>query len=138
MTLTFNKQYGFTLSDKFYHCVEAELAKNKFDHTQENNVVLNFRDPNYSAVLGGYHPVEVRLEKYNDCWRVDYVTDFAYSGGRFPELVAEIDINFARSEVYCLYGGVLNKRLSGELLDTFISNFVDYYSMEVFRVTVTI
>lgn len=34
----------------------------------EKAVTINFRDPNYSADDGGYHPVEIRLENEGDCW----------------------------------------------------------------------
>ena len=30
-----------------------------------NNVTINFRDPTYSAENGGFHPVEIRLERQN-------------------------------------------------------------------------
>ena len=33
-------------------------------------VVLNFRDPNYSADDGRYHPVEIRLENEGESWSI--------------------------------------------------------------------
>ena len=37
------------------------------EHQQVNDsVTINFRDPNYSAENGGFHPVEIRLEKHGD------------------------------------------------------------------------
>ncbi len=29
-------------------------------------LTLNYRDPDYSATTGGYHPVEIRLERWDD------------------------------------------------------------------------
>ncbi len=58
-----------------------------------NGVVINFRDPDYSAKYGGYHPVEVSI---NNTGALLYITDFAYDGHPpFAELVKEIDFDFS-------------------------------------------
>ncbi len=31
-----------------------------------DSVTINFRDPTYSAENGGFHPVEIRLERQNN------------------------------------------------------------------------
>ena len=36
------------------------------EYENSEAVVLNFRDPTYSAENGGYHPVEIRLENDGD------------------------------------------------------------------------
>ena len=45
-----------------------------------NSVTINFRDPTYSAESGGFHPVEIRLERQNNTWHLCYITDFVYVG----------------------------------------------------------
>ncbi|MFA0026697.1 DUF2787 family protein, partial [Vibrio sp. 10N.261.49.A5] len=58
------------------------------------SIVVNFRDTSYSSEDGGFHPVEIRLVRLYDQWVFDYITDFAYCGGPYPELVKEVDFNF--------------------------------------------
>ncbi|MEN1933506.1 DUF2787 family protein [Escherichia coli] len=49
-------------------------------------MVINFRDPDYSAESGGFHPVEMRFIRQDNEWYFDYVTDFSYMGRVYPEL----------------------------------------------------
>ena len=57
-----------------------------------DGVILNFRDPDYSAESGGYHPVEICV---NAQGRIQYITDFAYYGqGPYAELGKELDFDF--------------------------------------------
>ena len=46
-------------------------------HAIPGGCVINFRDTSYSPVLGGYHPVEIMVDKHN---QVRYITDFAFVG----------------------------------------------------------
>ena len=56
-----------------------------------SGIVLNFRDPCYSAEHGGYHPVEMAL---NERGKILYITDFCYAGQPpFHELVKELDFD---------------------------------------------
>lgn len=48
-------------------------------YEKDEAVVLNFRDPNYSADDGGYHPVEIRLENEGDCWHFVTLPTFVMS-----------------------------------------------------------
>lgn len=137
MTLTFNKAQGFTLPDTFYQTIMNEMNKAVINLNITTALTLNFRDEDYSAERGGYHPVEVRLEKHDNQWSFVYITDFTYSDGPFPDLVKEIDVCFERHCVFSLYSGWLNKCDSRELLSAFIDNFVSYYERDVYTVSIT-
>lgn len=110
--------------------------------TSLNAITFNYRDIDYSASNGGYHPVEIRTEKVAtdrlvDYWQVVYITDFSYQGFPNPELVKEIDVCFVTNQVYSLYGGDLNIYQGRDLLKVFISNFIEYHKMGTYKVSVT-
>jgi hypothetical protein len=66
-----------------------------YNQSNETTAILNFRDPRYSAETGGYHPVEIMLEKWGSEWKFCYITDFRYVGaGLDAELVKDLDFNF--------------------------------------------
>jgi len=96
----------------------------------ENNeaVVLNFRDPNYSADDGGYHPVEIRLKNEGDGWRFCYITDFSFVGnGYMAELAKDLDFDFDAGVLQCLHGTYPIEQAI-EIFQVWESNFV-YYAM---------
>jgi len=96
----------------------------------ENNeaVVLNFRDPTYSAENGGYHPVEMRLENEGDYWRFCYITDFCFVGnGYMAELAKDLDFDFDARVLQCLHGTYPIEQAI-EIFQVWESNFV-YYAM---------
>jgi hypothetical protein len=96
----------------------------------ENNeaVVLNFRDPNYSAENGGYHPVEIRLENEGDCWRFSYITDYIFVGsGHCAELAKDLDFDFDAGIFQNLFGTYPIEQAI-EIFQVWESNFV-YYAM---------
>lgn len=71
-----------------------EALKGK-DLTGKTSATINFRDPDYSAENGGYHPVEIMLKRHGDEWHFQYITDFCYVGiGPFAELVKDLDFDF--------------------------------------------
>jgi hypothetical protein len=132
MKLNFNKQC-FALPAKLHTLLNCELEKVETPDTDVYAVTFNFRDPNYSAEKGGYHPLELRLEKQSDHWQFIYITDFSYQGGPYPELVKEIDVCFESKRVFSLFGGWLNERNGKELLKLFISNFIEYHTMDTYQ-----
>lgn len=70
-----------------------------------DEVTFNFRDPTYSAERGGFHPVEIRLEKRQDIWHLCYITDFCYLGSGYEaELVKELDFDFQAGVFQNLFG----------------------------------
>lgn len=74
--------YPLSISKKLVNLLQQELDKSDTDVSA--GVTLNFRDPDYSAESGGYHPVEIAVDGEG---RILYITDFAYFGiGPFAEL----------------------------------------------------
>jgi hypothetical protein len=97
-------------------------------HENEQAVTINFRDPNYSADDGGYHPVEIRLENDGDGWRFCYITDFCYVGsGYMAELTKDLDFDFDAALLQCLYGTSPIEQAI-EIFQVWETNFV-YYAM---------
>lgn len=136
MTFTIQRNQQPAMPERFYQVIEQALAN--LDPKDVSAITLNFRDPDYSSETGGFHPVEVRLEKQQDHWRFVYVTDFAFRGHPFPELVKDIDICFNSKQVYSLFSGWIGERESQGLIRLFSDNFVSYYQMEVYQVEVSL
>ncbi|ENP8394311.1 DUF2787 domain-containing protein [Vibrio alginolyticus] len=99
------------------------------------SVVFNFRDSSYNAESrSGFHPIEIRLVRLYDQWIFDYITDFAYCGGPYPELVKEVDFNFSSGTASFSYVPELPITSSEvmELYSMWESNFLSYVEMGVF------
>jgi len=137
MQLNFNSVQGFIVPAKLHALLNCELAKVEKPEVSFYALTFNFRDPNYSSEKGGYHPVELRLEKHNDQWQFIYITDFSYQGGPYPELVKEIDVCFETKRVFSLFGGWLSQRSGKELIKLFISNFIEYHSMDTYQTNIS-
>jgi len=141
MELSFNKKQSFTVPEKLYQILADELAGKSLQDSDTQGIILNFRDPDYSISTGGFHPVEIRLIKtsVNDGheYQFVYITDFSFQGAPYPELAVDIDVCFIAEQVFTVYGGWLDKRNGDELKDLFLTNFVSYVEMGVFKVEVT-
>lgn len=141
MHLNFDRRQCFAVPDGLCQLLNDELAKLASSNPHTEAITFNFRDPDYSALGGGFHPVEIRLVKHmlsgKVVWQFEYITDFSYQGFPHAELTKEIDVCFHTKEVYHLYGGNLNRRDSQMLIAMFLENFVSYYQMGVFKVTVS-
>ena len=137
MKLNFNKVQGFAMPVKLNALLNRELAKVKAPDTDAYAVTFNFRDTNYSAENGGYHPVELRLEKHDGHWQFIYITDFSYSGGPYPELEKEIDVCFETKRVFCLFSGWHNHSAGKELVKLFISNFIEYQTTNAYQTKIS-
>lgn len=112
--------------------MEKEIAKT--DIPDGVAVTLNFRDPDYSAESGGYHPVEIRLEADGT---ISYVTDFSIVGlPPYSELAKEIDFDFGQ-KVFQHFDRTYPLEAGAELWGVWCSNFCSYYQMEIYAVTVT-
>ncbi|MCF7500812.1 DUF2787 domain-containing protein [Pseudoalteromonas sp. L1] len=138
MKLNFNKVQGLPVPIELFEIINQSLTGTPLPKGDFNSVTLNFRDPNYSSDNGGYHPVEIRLEKQNELWQLVYITDFSYQGGTFPELVKEIDVCFISKQVFNVFIGWLQNRNAKELLTLFISNFIAYYANDCYQVSVSV
>lgn len=141
MHLNFDREQCFAVPDSLCQLLNDGLAKLASSNPHTEAITFNFRDLDYSGFGGGFHPVEIRLVKHllsgKTVWQFEYITDFSYQGFPHAELTKEIDVCFRTKEVYHLYEDVLNKVESQPLIDIFLNNFVGYYQMVVFKVTVT-
>ncbi|MDN5502120.1 MAG: DUF2787 domain-containing protein [Shewanella sp.] len=110
----------------------AEEVKN----IDSKAVTINFRDPDYSPQTGGFHPVEIRLEKGTDQWQLCYITDFCYVGHQGQwELVKELDFDFSCG-VFQSISGLLVIEAATELYPIWEQNFLCYWQeLEVFNVS---
>ncbi|MDP5459583.1 DUF2787 family protein [Alishewanella sp. SMS8] len=103
------------------------------------DATINFRDPEYCAESGGYHPVEVRLVWRNSAWQIDYITSFSFVGmGWCAELAKELDFDFGQNcfEMRGYRPQVLG--IGEEMYRLFEQNFIEYVRMEVFDVVTTV
>ena len=100
-------------------------------------ITLVFRDPGYDPLLGGYHPVEIRLGRANGHYRLDYLTDFSYVGpADQAELQAEVDFEFGVSQCLVRHLPPIGLSRVGEFFDLYVTNFLSYYRNGVYEVEV--
>ncbi|HCG7110327.1 TPA: DUF2787 domain-containing protein [Vibrio parahaemolyticus] len=95
-------------------------------------VTLNFRDSTYSAEAGGFHPVEISLQRTQlGKWKILYITDFAYFGSAYPELERNVDFDIASGQAY--FSGMGWKDINNVGVRDFYplweSNFLSYLDM---------
>ncbi|MCE9685834.1 DUF2787 domain-containing protein [Shewanella sp. AS16] len=130
---TINKELALPVSDKLL------LALTPFISNQPHRAVtINFRDPDYSPQHGGFHPVEVRLEKQAQQWCLCYITDFCYVGqGDYWELAKEVDFDFGCG-LFQSINGVFTLETATEIYQLWEQNFLCYWQeLEVFEVNVS-
>ena len=137
MALKIEQVSGLKVPESFIGVIVSAVTDGGDSVGRAKAVTLNFKDPDYSSEAGGFHPVEVRLEKQSTSWQLIYITDFSYQGRHTPELIKEIDVCFSIKQVYHFLAGWLNAKEGKELLAFFISNFVEYYNTSCYQVTVT-
>ena len=108
------------------------------ENIKSASVTLTFRDPNYSATNGGFHPVEIRLEFLNDLWRICYITDYAYVGsGVLAELCRDLDFDFEMGIFTNLYDSYPIKEAK-DIYQLWEQNFRVYaLEMEVFGLEIS-
>ena len=99
-------------------------------------VTINFRDEDYSAEQGGYHPVEIRLIQKKSGWFFDYITDFGYVGPIYPELEKVIDFGIEDKYTWVAVYGDIPMVEGMELFELWQANFINYWMMDVYSVTV--
>lgn len=138
MPLEFMTPQALKLPNKLFKLINNTVSKQKIDVENCQSLTLNFRDPDYSAEYGGYHPVEIRLEREKSHWRLIYITDFSYQGHPFAELAKEIDICLVRLRFTTLFGGEHCAISNYQFINTFICNFIEYCAMDVFDVNVEV
>ena len=101
-------------------------------------ITFNFRSPDYSAELGGYHPVEIHIERNGDTWRLCYITDFAYVGsGYCTELAKDADFDFQQGVFQSLVG-IYPLHTAKSFYSIWESNFMEYATnLEVFDLSIS-
>tara|TARA_R110002126_G_scaffold280944_1_gene428564 strand:- start:902 stop:1309 length:408 start_codon:yes stop_codon:yes gene_type:complete len=108
------------------------------ENKEAREAVISFRDPSYSAEHGGYHPVEIRLERSAHNWRICYITDFAYVGqGQDVELAKSLDFDF-QAGMFQDISGYYPIETALQIYPIWEENFLTYWlEMNVFEVEVS-
>jgi len=123
---------SLVLIDQIISVLEKETES--LDTEFFDTVILNFRDPGYSAETGGFHPVEISLTATGD---LQYITDFAYVGsGEMSELEKELDFDFSLA-LFQQYGHDYVITEGAELFKIWQENFCSYYQSGMYEVEIT-
>lgn len=123
--------YPLPVSKKLVAIIQREFEKSNIDRLA--GFIITFRDPDYSIESGGYHPVEIAVDKQG-C--IQYITDFAYFGsGPFAELDREIDFDFSR-RVFQHMGREFPIEQGASLFCIWQANFCEYVERQVFEVSI--
>lgn len=101
-------------------------------------ITVVFRDPGYDPLLGGYHPVEIRLGRVDGItYRIGYVSDFSYvESGEKRALMREIDFEFGAQLCVLRYLPPIALCRVGEFFERYLTNFISYYRNGVYDVEV--
>ena len=139
LKLKFNLENSpFKISEQLLDILKNEVQKTGERPEQLDDVVFSFRDENYSAESGGYHPVEIHLVNNKGLWCFDYITDFTYVGcGQDAELTKEIDFDFSSGIGFQLYSGDDDLNYLAELYEVWENNFISYFESGVFKTKIT-
>lgn len=102
-------------------------------------ITLNFKDPSYCPEQGGYHPVEIRIERQGNAYTISYITDFAYVGqGDCAELAKALDFDWGQ-DCFEVQGFPPEPLKEGkDLYPIFEANFLSYHQNGVFEVSVSL
>lgn len=104
--------------------------------TDDAQITINFRDLAYYEKKGGYHPVEISMQKELSTgkWELLYITDFAFYRYPYPELTTELDFNFSLQMFFMV--GCPSKQLPHPEVKEFYklwqSNFTCYLESDAF------
>lgn len=120
------------ISSKLTSLLEEEIRNSSI--TTANGVVIIFRDPKWTPQAGGYHTVEIAVSSDG---KIQYVTDFGYFGAEpYIEIGKEIDWEFSPPGFFQHFGQEFPLMEGKELFLIWQSNFLHYFSMGVYTVTV--
>lgn len=133
LTATNFNSCSLPISSKF-HQLLAKHIDMPSEH-DELSITINFRDTSYSAEDGGFHPVEVGLQKQaSQQWDILYITDFAYFGNVYPELGRSVDFDIANQMAF--FTGIGWQEIDSYGVNDFYelweSNFLTYVEMDAF------
>jgi hypothetical protein len=135
MHLTFNVERLLLPVSEALQDVLQDITRQQGKFTVETKALtFNFRDSQYSAEAGGWHPVEIRIQQEAGQWRFSYITDFSYQGYPDAELAKEVDFDFELGVLSLLLGNPLRISELGSvnLYQLWESNFLAYVSMGTF------
>lgn len=126
-------QCSLPITTKLHQVLIDQINQHQASHF--TGVILNFRDSSYSAEKGGFHPVEIALQKsHQQRWTIRYITDFAYMGNHFPELERSLDFDIGNSMAFV--AGIGWQRITAhgihDLYQVWESNFLSYFAMGAF------
>lgn len=126
------RKYPFILEPGFVQLINTLLDEEGND--ADGGVILNFRDPEYSYESGGFHPVEICIDKQG---ALQYVTDFSYAGcPPFVELAAELDWSFDQG--YFRQFDSFHELVAGQsMFYLWAANFTEYVKAKIFQIEVT-
>ncbi|HDM8170186.1 TPA: DUF2787 domain-containing protein [Vibrio harveyi] len=121
--------------------ISPQLQTVLIDHinTKANDsltaITLNFRDTSYSAEAGGFHPVEIAMQKDGaQRWSILYITDFGYMGNTYPELERNVDFDIGNNMAF--FTGVGWQAIDAygvyDFYQIWESNFLSYLEMDAF------
>jgi len=115
--------------------LKKEIAEN--DVAKESTLItVSFRDCSYNCEAGGYHPVEIALQKNkeNGRWSLLYITDFSYYGYPYAELIKDLDFDFSTelfSAAYCPSRPITHHSVT-EIFRLWQHNFLSYLEFGAF------
>ena len=119
--------YSLPINPKLLQILTQELEQSSI--IPFNDIIINFRDHEYSPENGGFHPVEFLINKSG---AIEYITDFSYFGlGDMAELDKEIDFVLS-SGIFQHMGRVFPIEQGFELFEMWQQNFIAYYEMGAF------
>jgi hypothetical protein len=103
MDIKFNPSL-IKLSSKLLVILKQTIRESPIDK-DTTQITVNFRDSSYNTEAGGYHPVEISLQKdlSEGSWTVLYITDFCYYGHPYAELVKDLDFDFSLKMLFTVY-----------------------------------
>lgn len=120
------------VSQKLIDIFNDQLVNVELSSHPLRGIVVCFKDSTYSVETGGYHPVEIAISSDAEGgWQCEYITDFANSGGPFPELVKNINFDFLDDSMTTVMGIQLplKHRDSRDFYQLWEANFISYYEM---------
>ena len=126
------------VSSMFAVCLTELLNTHKPTWQKAHAVTMNFRDPSYGPESGGFHPVEIRLQRRGNLWSLVYMTDFSYVGmGDYAELAKEVDFDFSSQEGLVAHVHIVPLSELREFYEMWESNFLSYLSLGVYNLTLS-
>jgi len=143
MTIRINHEgLSVAVSESLVNYLSALLIGDSAPNEATDSFTFNFKDPNYSVVNGGFHPVEIRIEPNlddgDDKWKLCYITDFRLVGdGVCEELAVDADFSFELNLFNSMYGSYPLIE-ADDFYSTWESNFLSYAKeLDVFNLEIT-